>query len=126
MRSVKRVFTPLAGSYLATRASPESITNFIPSIVRDVSATFVDTITFLFKLSDRTLSCSPGGSSPCSAKTSNPRAAGLLQILPMVRDISYAPGIKIRKFPSSVVFASFSNCSQALSHTAQSRERGGA
>ena len=64
MRSHSRVLTPLFGSKRATRASPESMTKRTPSIVSDVSATFVATITLRLPVSARILSCRSGGKSP--------------------------------------------------------------
>ena len=46
IRATSRVGTPDHGEWPATRASPESITATMPSIVTELSATLVERITF--------------------------------------------------------------------------------
>ena len=57
---------PRRGSKLAIRANPLSITPVTPSMVSDVSATFVATMTLRPPPGATAASWSAGGSSPCS------------------------------------------------------------
>ena len=66
--SMRRVLIPRFGSYRATRARPESITNVTPSIVSEVSATLVETIIFRPCEGFTARSCSATGSSPCRGR----------------------------------------------------------
>ncbi|CDE85581.1 unknown [Coraliomargarita sp. CAG:312] len=87
-RSTSKVFTPRAGSKRATLANPESMTYLTPSIVSDVSATFVETMTLRPELFERILSCARGSKSPCNAYTSKPFDIGEANMRDTVFEIS--------------------------------------
>ncbi len=59
---------PRLASKRATRARPESTTSVTPSIVSEVSATFVETMILRCEAWATALSCSDAGSSPCRGR----------------------------------------------------------
>ena len=64
--SIISVLIPRCGSNRAMRANPQSITIVTPSIVSEVSATFVETMIFRVAYFCTARSCCSGGNSPCS------------------------------------------------------------
>ena len=85
------------GSRVATRASPLSITVVTPSIVTELSATFVDKMIFGRSAGSTARSCSSGERSPYkgSSKEARPRAIGSQARI--ARRISAEPGRKTKR-----------------------------
>jgi hypothetical protein len=101
MGRTSSVGTPRDDS-LATRASPASTTARTPSMVSEVSATLVDTITLRASLGASARSCSPRESEPCRGSTVRPSRAATGASAAVARRISAAPGKNTSTCPSGV------------------------
>ncbi len=98
-RPRRSVGNPVHEEYVAIRARPLSMTAVTPSMVIELSATFVERITFGCKAGATARSCSDAGRSPCSGKRIRfDRLASGAQALAAAR-ISAAPGRKTRTSP---------------------------
>ena len=76
IRPVSQRSMPRAASYRTIRARPLSMTVVTPSIVSEVSATFVLRMIFRRSLGRSARSCSSADSDPCSGSTTRTEAGG--------------------------------------------------
>ena len=105
------VGSPLHGEWLATRASPESITTVTPSTVTEDSATFVASTTLRCWAGSTARACSAIGRSPCSGRTKSCASFASASSAVLALRISPAPG---KKTSTSPVGSSCTACRTAL------------
>ena len=99
--SIKSELKPRLLSNRDTLARPLSITWQMPSMVTDVSATFVATTIFLNLLLLKARSCSVDESSPCNGINSTCSGSCFRASTPIVFRISPMPGMKIKMSPGN-------------------------